>query len=89
MSNPNITPKNKRTSIPILTKFEKAEVLKTRIEQLNANQDPYIQLDTIDPYNVALQEFEQGYLDDLIIKREFPNGKIEYIPLGELDYDFD
>ena len=67
------------TTIPILTKYEKARILGLRAKQLNSNIKPMIPVPdyVIDSYRIAELELEAKAIP-FIIKRPLPDGRNEY-----------
>jgi DNA-directed RNA polymerase subunit K/omega len=67
------------TTIPILTKYEKARMLGLRAKQLNSNIKPMIPIPdyVIDSYRIAEMELEAKAIP-FIIKRPLPDGRSEY-----------
>ena len=74
------------TTIPILTKYEKARILGVRAKQLDNGADSFIPLpsNVIDSYTIAEKELYDKRLP-FIIRRPIPNGGSEYWPLKELE----
>lgn len=74
------------TTLPFITRFEKAKVIGIRSKQLNNGADPLIKLpkDVIDGLTIATLEFEQKVLP-FIIRRPLPNGISEYWNIKDLD----
>ena len=74
------------TTIPILTKYEKARILGIRASQLNDGADPYIKVSSnvVDSYVIAQKELKEKVLP-FIISRPLPNGNIEYWRLRDLE----
>lgn len=74
------------TTLPFITRFEKAKVIGIRAKQLNNGADPLIKLpkDVIDGLTIATLEFEQKVLP-FIIRRPLPNGISEYWNIKDLD----
>ena len=74
------------TTIPILTKYEKARILGIRASQLNDGADPYIKISShvVDSYVIAQKELKEKVLP-FIISRPLPNGNIEYWRLRDLE----
>ena len=72
---------------PFITKYEKARVLGTRTEQLEAGALPYIELNhnIVNGRTIALMEYEQKKIP-FIIARPLPNKAIEYWRLEDLEY---
>ena len=74
------------TTIPILTKYEKARILGVRAKQLDNGADSFIPLpsNVIDSYTIAERELYEKRLP-FIIRRPMPSGGSEYWPLKELE----
>jgi DNA-directed RNA polymerase I, II, and III subunit RPABC2 len=74
------------TTIPFITKYEKARIIGERTSQLNSGAKPFIDVDddVIDGYLIALEEFKLKKIP-FIIKRPLPNGKCEYWKLSDLE----
>lgn len=73
------------TTIPILTKYEKARILGLRAKQLNSNIRPAIPVptDIVDSYRIAELELEAQAIP-FIIKRPMPDGRSEYWRIQDL-----
>jgi DNA-directed RNA polymerase I, II, and III subunit RPABC2 len=74
------------TSVPFVTKYERARVLGERAKQLNAGAKALIEVDTdvIDGYLIAIEEFKHRKIP-FIVKRPMPNGGCEYWKLKDLE----
>jgi len=74
------------TTIPILTKYEKARILGVRAKQLNNGAMPFVKLneDVIDSFLIAEKELNERKLP-FIIQRPMPNGNSEYWKLDDLE----
>lgn len=74
------------TTLPFLTKYEKARVIGARAEQLDRGGEAFIPLDEniINGRTIALMEFEAKKIP-FIIARPLPNGSIEYWHLSDLE----
>ena len=74
------------TTIPFLTKFEKAKILGLRSKQINKGSQPFIEVskDIIDSYVIAEMELKQKAIP-FIIKRPIPNGGCEYWKIQDLE----
>ena len=74
------------TTVPFVTKYEKAKILGERAKQINAGAVPFVQVneDIIDGYLIALAEFEQKKIP-MIIRRPLPNNASEYWRLQDLE----
>ena len=73
------------TTIPFLTRYEKAKVLGLRAKQINNGADPLIDLprSIIDGHTIALMELKENKIP-FIIKRPIPNGGNEYWKVSDL-----
>lgn len=74
------------TTLPILTKYEKARVIGSRAEQINRGAAPSIPVDEsiIDGRIIAIMEFENKSIP-FIIARPLPSGGIEYWKVHDLE----
>ena len=74
------------TTIPFVSRYERARVLGERAKQLNSGAEPFIEIDEtmIDGYVIALKEFEDKKIP-FIIQRPLPNGASEYWKLKDLE----
>lgn len=74
------------TSMPFLTKYEKARIIGSRAEQLDRGAIPFVRMDEniINGRTIALMEFEQKKIP-FIIARPMPNKGIEYWKLEDLE----
>lgn len=74
------------TTLPILTKYEKARVIGSRAEQINRGAAPSIPIDEsiIDGRIIAIMEFENKSIP-FIIARPLPSGGIEYWKVHDLE----
>ena len=74
------------TTLPILTKYEKARLIGSRAEQINRGAMPAIQVDDglIDGRTIATMEFEKKAIP-FIIARPLPSGAIEYWKIQDLE----
>jgi DNA-directed RNA polymerase I, II, and III subunit RPABC2 len=74
------------TTLPFITKYERARVLGERAKQLDGGAKPLvlIEKDVIDGYLIALKEFEQKKIP-FIVKRPMPSGGCEYWKLKDLE----
>ena len=77
---------NKHTTVPFLTKYEKARILGVRAKQLNSGSDPFIEVspDIIDGHVIAEMELKEKAIP-FILMRPIPNGKKEYWKLSDLE----
>jgi DNA-directed RNA polymerase I, II, and III subunit RPABC2 len=74
------------TTLPFVTKYERARILGERAKQINAGAKPLVKLDkdVIDGYLIASQEFQEKVIP-FIIKRPLPNGGCEYWKFKDLE----
>lgn len=85
-----LKPETKRITVPFITKYEYPKIISIRAQQI-ANGSP-IFLKNINevkdklPMNIAELEFKKGCLNNMIINRQLPNGRVERIKLSELKF---
>jgi len=74
------------TTIPFLTKYEKARILGVRAKQLNNGADPFITIanNIIEGHIIAEMELDEKKLP-FIIRRPLPNGGSEYWKIEDLE----
>lgn len=74
------------TTIPILTRYEKAKILGLRAKQINNGSSVFIDLDKniIDGHLIAQMELEKKKIP-FIIRRPMPNGGSEYWRVSDLE----
>jgi DNA-directed RNA polymerase I, II, and III subunit RPABC2 len=73
-----------RVTRPVLTRYERASVIGTRMEQLQHGARPFVDVDGIrDVRAIALRELQERKLP-FIIARKLPDGRKELWPLREL-----
>ena len=74
------------TTIPFLTKYEKARILGVRAKQLNNGSDPFITIanNIIEGYIIAEMELKEKKLP-FIIRRPLPSGGSEYWKVEDLE----
>jgi DNA-directed RNA polymerase I, II, and III subunit RPABC2 len=77
---------NLHTTLPFMTKYEKARILGERTVQINAGAKPLVKIekDVVDGYLIALEELAQKKIP-FIIKRPMPNGGCEYWRVKDLE----
>jgi DNA-directed RNA polymerase I, II, and III subunit RPABC2 len=77
---------NNHTTIPIMTRYEKAKIIGLRASQINAGSDILIDIpdNIIDGITIAKMELEQKKIP-FIIRRPLPNGKSEYWDINDLE----
>lgn len=75
------------TTVPFLTKYERARIIGTRAEQLESGAHPFVEVEShvINARTIAMMEFEQKKIP-FIIARPLPNKAIEYWRLEDLEY---
>lgn len=73
------------TTIPIMTKYEKARILGLRAKQLNSNIRPMVPIPDymIDSYRIAEFELAKKAIP-FIIRRPLPDGRSEYWRINDL-----
>lgn len=76
--------KDKRITLPYLTKYEKAKVVGSRALQLSQGAKALVNFTKFDPIEIAKKELMNKTLP-LIIRRYLPNGKYEDWSLSELE----
>lgn len=74
------------TTVPFVTKYEKARIIGTRAEQLESGALPCVEVEPhiINARTIALMEFEEKKIP-FIIARPLPNRAIEYWKLQDLE----
>ena len=74
------------TTIPIMTRYEKAKILGIRASQINSGADIFIDIPSniIDGITIARMELEKKAIP-FIIRRNLPNGKSEYWNIEDLE----
>jgi DNA-directed RNA polymerase subunit K/omega len=74
------------TSVPFITRYEKAKIIGERSKQLSAGALPFIEVEpnVIDEYLIATNEFAEKKIP-FIIKRPMPNGGCEYWKMEDLE----
>ena len=74
------------STVPILTKYEKARILGQRAKQIDNGAKPFVSVPpaTIDGYLVALEELKQKKIP-FIIRRPLPNKGFEYWSISDLE----
>ena len=69
--------KAKHITVPFLTKYERARLLSTRIEQLNKGSIPMVDVKNLtNTKDIAKKELEERKIP-LIVRRKLPNGETE------------
>lgn len=77
-------PKDKRTTTPYMTKYEKARILGTRALQISMNAPVFVDLEgETDPLKIAMKELKEGKIP-LVIRRYLPDGAFEDWSVEEL-----
>lgn len=80
-------PKEKRTTTPYMTKYERARVLGTRALQISMNAPVLVDLEgETDPLQIAMKELAQRKIP-LVIRRYLPDGSFEDWGCDELISD--
>ena len=74
------------TTIPIMTRYEKAKVLGIRATQINSGCELFIDVpnNIIDGITIARMELEKKAIP-FVIRRPLPNGKSEYWNIQDLE----
>ena len=74
------------TTLPFLTKYEKARIIGVRAEQIERGGEPFIPVEEsiINGRTIAIMEFEAKKLP-FILARPLSNGSIEYWKLEDLE----
>jgi DNA-directed RNA polymerases I, II, and III subunit RPABC2 len=74
------------TTLPIMTRYEKAKIIGIRASQINAGSEILIDIpdNIIDGITIAKMELEQKKIP-FIIRRPLPNGKSEYWDINDLE----
>ena len=74
------------TTIPYLTRYEKAKIIGVRAKQLNNGADTFIDVpnNMIDGLTIAEEELKQKKIP-FIIRRPLPNGASEYWKVKDLE----
>ena len=76
--------KQKRISLPFLTKYEKARIIGLRVQQLLNGAQPLVDTRGLKSYlEIAEKELKDKRIP-FIIKRNLPNNKAEYWKINEL-----
>ncbi|KAK6457968.1 subunit common to RNA polymerases I, II, and III [Scheffersomyces xylosifermentans] len=80
-------PKEKRTTTPYMTKYERARVLGTRALQISLNAPVLVDIEgETDPLQIAMKELAQRKIP-LVIRRYLPDGSFEDWGCDELIVD--
>ena len=74
------------TTLPIITKYEKARLIGSRAEQINRGAPPFVQVEphVIDGRLIAMMEYEEKKIP-YIFARPLPSGKVEYWKFEDLE----
>lgn len=74
------------TTLPIMTRYEKAKILGLRARQLNSGADAFIEVppNVIDGITIANMELQQKKIP-FIVRRPLPNGHSEYWKVKDLE----
>ena len=75
------------TTIPFLTRYEKAKILGLRAKQINHGSKPFVEINRniIDGHTIAHMELVQNKIP-FIIRRPLPNGGSEYWKVSDLKH---
>ncbi|EMG46468.1 RPO26 DNA-directed RNA polymerases I [Candida maltosa Xu316] len=80
-------PKEKRTTTPYMTKYERARILGTRALQISLNAPVLVDIEgETDPLQIAMKELTQRKIP-LVIRRYLPDGSYEDWGCDELIVD--
>ena len=80
-------PKEKRTTTPYMTKYERARVLGTRALQISLNAPVLVDIEgETDPLQISMKELAQRKIP-LVIRRYLPDGSFEDWGCDELIID--
>lgn len=80
-------PKDKRTTTPYMTKYERARILGTRALQISMNAPVLVDIEgETDPLQIAMKELSQRKIP-LVIRRYMPDGSFEDWGCDELIVD--
>ena len=69
---------------PVLSKYEKTNILGKRLKQLNSGAEPFVNTQLNDNYLIAIQELDEKKIP-FIIQRPLPNGGSEYWKVSDLE----
>ena len=74
------------TTLPIMTRYERAKILGLRATQINSGADILIDIpdNIIDGITIAKMELAQKKIP-FIVRRPLPNGKSEYWDINDLE----
>lgn len=74
------------STLPIMTRYEKAKILGIRSTQINSGAEPFIDVPSsiIDGITIARMELEKKAIP-FVIRRNLPNGKTEYWNIEDLE----
>ena len=79
----------KNITVPFITKYEYPKILSIRAQQIAEGSPIFLDDKNIknkSAIDIAELEFKNGKLNNLIIKRKLPNGRVESIRLSELKF---
>lgn len=80
-------PKDKRSTTPYMTKYERARILGTRALQISMNSPVLVDIEgETDPLQIAIKELSQRKIP-LVIRRYLPDGSYEDWGCDELIVD--
>tara|TARA_X000000950_G_C13834698_1_gene627665 strand:+ start:1104 stop:1328 length:225 start_codon:yes stop_codon:yes gene_type:complete len=70
-----------------LTKFEKVRIIGSRASQISRGAPSTVDITGMtEPLAIAEKEFRERKCP-LVVIRKFPNGKVEKIPVCEMEYE--
>ena len=74
------------TSIPFLTKYEKARIIGARAEQIDRGAIPFVRVDenVMNGRTIAIMEFDEKKIP-FIVARPLPNKSVEYWRMQDLE----
>lgn len=67
---------------PQVSKFERARIIGARALQIALGAPPLVKSSSMDPLQVAEEEFESGKIP-MVVVRELPGGKNVRVEVGE------
>lgn len=79
----------KNVTVPFITKYEYPKIIAIRAQQIANGSPIYIDVKNVKdktPMNIAELEFQQGKLNNIVIKRKLPNGKVEIRKISDLKF---
>ncbi|RNA31359.1 DNA-directed RNA polymerases and III subunit RPABC2 [Brachionus plicatilis] len=76
--------REKRTTSPYMTKYERARILGTRALQISMCAPIMVELENeFDPLEIAKKELKEKKIP-FVIKRKLPDGSVELWPINDL-----